>query len=169
MTTASEGGLRQDMDAVHARIIGATAASERLPEVNLDEISRIASTAYWTAVQAGGKLEEAERRALSALEEAESDSSKMITTTLYELDDRDPVEFTASPLKKFVYEFFFAAPLPLVAGAAVWLLAKNVGEQSEIVPNIASCIALLLAVLVPFKIFFLGEGIAKPAYGLQHW
>ena len=58
----------RDMDAVHERIIRAAERSEQLPEVNLQEISRIASKAYSDAVEAGEDIEQAEGNKRKAVE-----------------------------------------------------------------------------------------------------
>jgi hypothetical protein len=123
MTTSKKRFFEQDMKAVHERLIHAAEARERLPEVDLDRVSRIASAAYWAATREGEDLEQAERRALAALEEASADSERMRETARKELEqDKWGSKFDAEPQRGFVSDFLFAFGLPGIAVLAVaWL------------------------------------------------
>ena len=125
MTTLTAHNARQDMDAVHERILRAVEASEKLPEVDIDEISRVAANAYETAMNRGGSLEQAEAMALAALEDSTRDSAWMRDRAMGELTAG---RWSASPRartgREFGFDFLFAALLPTVAGALVWWLAK---------------------------------------------
>ena len=143
---ALEGmSLPPDMDAIHARIGRAVEANQRLPEVDLNEVSRVALKAYSTATRGGRAFEGAE----AALEAISADASRMRLRALDDLESGNWGEKSkAAPRREFAYDFVFAALPPIVGGALVWWLTARESDLAAKALLFCVCLISGFAVLV---------------------
>jgi len=156
------------MDSVHERILLAEEARERLPAVDLDEVSRIASTAYWAATRVGEELHVAESRALAALAESSLESDRMREQARRDLEIAEWASKTDTESRRgFVFDFLFAVGFPVVALSLVALLGAMFSETAARFAFAGFVVVFGGGTLAAFKTIFRGDGWRMMSDGLN--
>lgn len=145
---------RYDMDVVHERILHDAEDRERLPETDFSDISRLASKAYRDAMREGKGLEDAERRALSALEASAPDSAIMFERATRDLGNAERGA-SNNPRQEFAFDFLFAWAVPAFGAAVVAILALSDKFVLAIGAFVIFIVALATAGLISY--FWVGK------------
>lgn len=130
---------RYDMDRVHDHILQEARERERGPRVDMARLASIASSAYRGAKSAGHGMEEAERRAMAALDASEQDSAVMLRRATRDLGEESP----RARKREFAFEFIFAAVLPFLAAVmAVIAMQHSVLAARVVFLGVAAVLAV---------------------------